>query len=224
MKRFLIMGVALALVICTAAIAAEKETAKEAGTPDAAKILDGLKSSLDDVDSYKVVFTYKKPATEEEEEDFRVCEFWFMKDDYRRLEVVDGNDAGSKVSYNPDKSTKKVAAKASYMPFPITLKKDDKRLSGFFESDWQSDIDDIEELAEGAELSYEGEEKIEGRAAHKIIILPKEKELDKVILWIGKEDSLLLAYKNYAGGKLVDEKTWSKIRLGAGLESQDFKP
>ncbi len=228
MKKVLLAGVALFYMICTLAVAAEDKPGDAA--PDAAKILAGLQTGLKDVDSYKVLFTYNKAATGKDDKEFRVCEFWFMKGDFRRLEVVDGDEKGSKVAYNPEKSTKKVAAKASYMPFPITLKKDDRRLAGFFKSDWQADIDEILEFSEGADLSYGGTEEIEGRKAYKIVILPKaaalpeDRKLDKIILWIGEKENLLLKYEYYEGDKLVEDKTWSEIRLNAKLTARDFKP
>ena len=225
MKKLISVSfVALALAFSCAIAAA---VAQEEEKSQAEQVMDRLFESVDEIEPYSVIFEYMEPANEDSRKVWRKCEFWYMgSGDYIRLEVHDGENKGSKVAYNTDKNKEKVYAKQGFMPIAIPLSVDDKRLEGFFVSDWGSDLEDISKLADGAELEYLGEEEIEGRAAHKIEILnsSEEAEFDRAIVWVDKENDLLLQYEYYNGDTLDSRKTWYGYKLNRDFKAKDFKP
>jgi len=219
MKRvFFLISVAALLFAGNAALAQESKT------PDAKKVFNGLNDKIKSLKSYKLIFEYTEYLTDKKKEEWRKCEFWFMGRDFMRLEVLDGTDKGSKVAYNAKRSKDKAHAKAGYMPFPIAVSKDDERLSGFFESDWESDIKGIAGDAKDGSFSYAGEEDIKGRTAHKIEITPKKAEYSKILLWIDKKDSILLQYENFKDGKFNSRKTFYNIELNPDMNPKTFVP
>ena len=201
MKKLFISGwLAVFLFIgCNCAVFA----GEEAREPSAEAILEGMITQVDKIKSYKLFFEYLEPERKFMEKgkekvrkkEWRKCEFWFKGRDFIRLAVLEGDNSGNKVAFNAKKSTTKVYAKPKGMPMALPLSVDDKRLKGFFKSDWKSDLGEIAEMVEGGKFSYEGTEKLNELEADKIVILPEESSFDRIILWADKKDKVLLQYE-----------------------------
>jgi len=227
LMRKMIFAVIPLLVFAVLASLAVQAQEEEEKAPDAKEIFDSMVKKTATLDSYSVIFEYEEPETEKREKTWRKCDFWYMGGgDFLRFEVLDGQDKGSRVAYNAKRNEKKVYAKQGMMPIAIPLSVNDKRLEGFFESDWQSEVDDITGWAEDAEFTYLGEDVIMEHKAYKIQIIPsdKEAEYDRIILWIDEEDDVLLQYEYYNGDQLDSRKTWYDYKLDRKFNPKDFKP
>jgi outer membrane lipoprotein-sorting protein len=209
-----------------AAGAAQKkaEQPAEQKGPTGEAVFDSLSKRTVALQKYKLTFDFMKAKTEKTKGENRTCEFRFAGPDLIYLAVIEGDDKGSKVAYNGNKNKKAVRAKQSFMPFPISVGRDDPRLGGFFESDWNSDLTEIKKFAGAAKPVFMGESKIKDRGAYKIEFSGLKGEFDKIDLWADKKDNLLLQYEYYAGGELQQRKTWYDITLDAPLTEADFKP
>jgi len=191
--------------------------------PDASAVFDSMYKKIDTVKNYKLTFDYEETKTEKSKGTSRVCDFWFVEPDLIKMVIVDGDDKGSKVAYNGIKNDKAVRAKQSFMPLPISVKKNDPRLAGFFVSDWKSELIDIKKKVGAVKPKSAGEGKIKDRLAYKIVFDGLKGEFDKIILWVDKKDSVLLQYEYYLNGTMKQRKTWHDIDLDAKLTEEDFK-
>ncbi len=191
--------------------------------PDAAAIFDSMFKKIETVKNYKLTFDYEETKTEKSKGTSRVCDFWFVEPNLIKMVIVDGDDKGSKVAYNGIKNNKAVKAKQSFMPLPISVKKTDPRLVGFFVSDWKSDLNDIKSKVGAVKPKLAGQGKIKDRDSNKIEFDGLKGEFDKILLWVDKKDSVLLRYEYYSKGTMKQRKTWHDFDLNAKLTEEDFK-
>jgi outer membrane lipoprotein-sorting protein len=211
---------ALALAVSSRAFCAEP-------SPTASEIFDALAKRADSLKKYKLTFDYFKAHPEsgkgKARTESRKCMYWYIAPDVMRLDVVDGDDKGSKVVYNGKVKKSHVRAKQGLIP-AIWVGKDDPRLAGFFKSDWKSDVMEIKEEVGEVAPAMSGSEKIAGRDAWKIDFSGiKNPEFDKMTLWVDKKESVLLQYERRKGGAVVEKKTWSDIEIDVKLGPEDFK-
>ena len=195
--------------------------------PTASEVFDALVKRADTLKQYKLTFDYLKAHPEsgknKAKTESRKCMYWYIAPDVMRLDVVDGDDKGSKVVYNGKVKKSHVRAKQGIIP-AIWVGKDDPRLAGFFKSDWKSDVMEIKDEVGGVAPKMAGAEKVAGRDAWKIEFSGlKNPEFDKMTLWVDKKESVLLQYERRKGGAVFEKKTWSEIEIDAKLGPADFK-
>ncbi|HOX29042.1 MAG TPA: hypothetical protein PLQ76_07820 [bacterium] len=220
MRRLNAVTVLIATVLFTG-IAFVSAHAAESTPPE--MLLASLYKRAESLSNYSFTFDYKEYIEKDKKYSERTCMFWYVKPDLIKMNVTAGDDKGSKVAYNGIKKKNQVKAKASYMPIPITVKKTDPRLEGFFLSDWKSDAVSIKKLIGDGKPVAGKDAKIKGKNAKSIEFKGLKGEFDRIILWIGVEDPVLLQYEYYKASKLIQKKTWYDINTSAGLTEEDFK-
>ncbi len=172
---------------------------------------------------YKAHFEYIK--TEDSKEKTQICEFSFMKPDYRRLKVLEGDNKGASVAYNPSRSDDRVAAKKGIFPMPGGLALTDSRLEGFFESGWGYEIEEIIGYADDGELEILEKEEIDSATVVPISIIPVDRDsISRAIAWIDETEFLLLRTEFYRYNKFFSRKTWFNIEVNRGLNADYFVP
>lgn len=192
-------------------------------TPTAVEIYASMFERYKTVKQYHHFFDYEETGMADGEKQNRVCEFWYVEPDVIRLDVISGDDKGSKVVYNGKKNDKTVYAKQPLMPVAIPLGKNDPRLGGFMTSNWKSDLNELKQLTGDAVPEFVGGSKVKDRPAWKIEFKNLKGKYNRIILWIDKEQKLLVQYEYYAGDELFARKTWYDFDLETKLGPKDFK-
>ncbi|MEW5944568.1 MAG: hypothetical protein AB1742_00060 [bacterium] len=211
----------LTLLLSVSAAAAEKGGKPEQS--DGMGFLKKVEERYGKLKDYGGVFEYVEQKDKKQAR--HVCDFIFMKPDYQRMKVLEGAHKGSSVAYNPSKSTDKCVAKPAFPPVPVALSKNDKRLEGFFDSGWDSDVRFMKRLAGSGTVEIAGEESVEGRKAYLLVIKPgKDEEVSEMKAWIDREELFLVQYECLKDGEFHSRKTWRKVRLNPGLKPDDFVP
>jgi outer membrane lipoprotein-sorting protein len=226
MKKHLLTGLSMAavIVICVAIpCLSQSQAAAPAAAPTATEIFNSLLKQSDALTQYHLLFEYNVMGVGKSKKESRVCEFWYIEPDMRRLDVIDGDDKGNKVIYNGKQNKKAVRAKQPFLPVPISVDRKDPRLAGFFSSDWKADVGEIKGFTAGATPELVGGSKVKDREAWKIEFKNLKGEYDRVVLWVDKKDKVLLQYEYYTGKDLFSRKTWYDYTLDAKLKPADFK-
>lgn len=168
----------------------------------------------------RCVFEYTE--IKDNKKSFRECEFMFLKEEgLRRMEVISGENKGVILLYRPDEDKEKVKVKQI---IPLTLKKDDKRIEGFFTSDFYSDIYYLKYHLNKGKIKYLKEEEVSARACHLLeLIAGKKTEYTKALLWIDKKLLVPVKIEKYEDGKIFSSKIYKKIEINTGLTKEDFK-
>jgi outer membrane lipoprotein-sorting protein len=211
-------GALLAASLCFAA-----KPPKPSG-PDPQKLLKDSLTAVQKLNDYHQKFEFTDLAPKDGKEQTIVCELWWMKPDYLKLSVLQGNHAGSIVAYNPSKSKKTVAVKQGGVAIPGGMKKTDPAIAQFFTSGWEHSVNSVINDTAGAKLALDGNDKVGGHDAYRIQTAPTKTGFSKITFWIDKKTGLLLKYVYYKGGKLFSKKTYYDFQTDAGLKATDFAP
>lgn len=221
-------GVLAAAFVLMAAFAfSARCVAAPKGTPpmtDPKKIFDESLKKTAALKDYRHKFEFTDVNPKSNKEQIIVCDLLWMKPDYLKLSVVQGQHAGSVVAYNPAKSIKKVQAKQNGIAIPGGMDKTNPMIAEFFTSDWNSNISVLRREIKDSTLTLLAAEKVKGRDAYKIQSVAKKSEFSKIIIWVDKKDFFLLGYEHYKGGKFFNRKTWYDIKTDTGLKAADFVP
>lgn len=175
------------------------------------------------IKDYHVFYDHYDAPKDKSKGSASTYEYWFKKPDFIKIKVVSGDNKGVRLAYRPDADPDKVHVKKSFIP--LTMAKDDKRLNGFFTSDYGADLADVKEWAKGGKFLLLKPDKIHGVEADVIELdCGPGADYTKAILWIDANNGVLLQYEYYRGDKLAERKTWYNYEIDKGLKSGDFKP
>lgn len=190
---------------------------------DPAYFIVRLYETYQSIYDYRARFEYIENVNGKEK--IKICEFSFMKPNYRKLKVLEGENKGASVAYNPSKNENRVAAKKGIFPMPGGLSLDDSRLGGFFSSGWGNEIEEVVNYADAGELEIVCEEDVDSARAVCISIVPSDTDsISKVLVWIDKKEFLLLRTEFYKENEFFSRKTWFDIGINIELGVDDFVP
>lgn len=216
MKRAVTLAVVLLSVAAVAAAAGPKK-------PDPKALITGMTGAFKKISDYQAQFEWVE--IKKGKETRILCDFKFMQPDYQRVFVMEGDNKGSAAAYNPSKSTTRVAAKKGMLPMPGGLPKNSKLIDGFFDSGIGADIEEIQTQAAKAKLTLKGEEKVDGRNARVIEIVPDAPvKYTRTIAWVDAALGIPIRVEYYKDGKFHGRKTWQNLKLAPGLKADDFVP
>ncbi|HOO56052.1 MAG TPA: hypothetical protein PLN69_04465 [bacterium] len=193
-------------------------------TPSAEDLVGSMLTRYDTIKNYKVAVDQQNLNEKTKEPEQRTCNFWANMEPYAlRLEVVDGSDKGSVVVFNKKRNAKAVRAKQSFMPVAISVSKDDPRLKGFTESNWETDAKNVIKNTGEAKPVLKGGSKSKDRAAWKITYENVKGDYDNIQIWVDKEEKVMLQFEYYKNGKLIERKTWYDFEINTKLDQKLFK-
>lgn len=191
---------------------------------EALKILNGYKSILDTINTYRCIlheYVKKDKKVTENYWDYR-----FLKPKYIRMESIKGDRFGSKAFF--DYTTKKVTGRQGGILSKIKLTLDlsnklVKNIRGITiaESDWffvlertLKIIDDPETEVEIVDTKYKGSD---AKMIHINKIDLKKFKFDETKIFFDKENGLLLGFYNYENSEIVEDIHYQDIKLNVFL-------
>lgn len=184
------------------------------------KIFNITLSRWEKIEDYQCTFTYTEIKEGKETKD--EYNLWFKKDNFRKLEGIGGENKGTIVVYNPQEDKDKVRVKRGFLP--LTLKKDDERLTGFFVVDWGADLSHLKLYLKNGNIKFIKKEKVFGRNTNVLEFTPKKKtDYTKEIVWLDAEEHILVQIERYREGKFFSRKVYSQISVNSNLSGDDFK-
>lgn len=187
----------------------------------AEKIFNSAEESCKKIKDYRVVFEFTE--TKKDRKSYAEYDFSFIKaEGLRRMEVIDGDNKGVILVYRPDEDKNKVKVKKFMLT--LALDKNDKRIEGFFTTDFVSDFYYLKYHLNKGKINYVKEEKVLGRSCHLLeFIAGKKTEWTKALLWIDKNLLVPVQIEKYDNNKLLSKKIYKKIEIDIGLNKEDFK-
>jgi outer membrane lipoprotein-sorting protein len=186
----------------------------------AIQILKSAEEKCKNIKDYRCIFEYTE--IKNGKKSYRECEFSFVKNTgLRKMKVIDGENKGVILLYRPDEDKEKVKVKQI---IPLTLDKNDKRIEGFFSSDFSSDIYYLKYHLNKGKINYLREEKFLNKMCHLLeFIAGKNTEYTKALLWIDKKILVPVKIEKYVGSELFSQKVYKKIEINIGLTPEDFE-
>lgn len=183
-------------------------------------ILQSAISKLDKMKDYRYNFIYIEAKGEKEEKSEYI--FYFMKENFRRLEGIEGEHKGTIVVYNPEENKEKVKVKRGFIP--LTMDKDDERLSGFFHSDFGSHLTHLSKYIKQGKIKFVKKEKFQGKEVNVVEFIPvKKMKYTKEIVLFDAEENTLVKIERYKDNKFHSKIIFKDISINTDLKPEDFK-
>lgn len=184
------------------------------------KILKLAMKRWEKIKDCKYSFTYIEVKDEKEEKNEYL--FSFMKDTFRRLEGIEGENKGTIVVYNPDENKEKVRVKRGFLP--LTLDKDNERLTGFFAVDWGSHLAHLSKYIKHGNIKFIRKGEIQGREVITFEFTPiKKMEYTKEIVSFDVKENVLVQIERYKENKFHSKIIFKDFSINSGLKPEDFK-
>lgn len=223
------MGTALRLVLplmlaaAFVAFAAHRSIAEKEKKPDPRKIFDAAAKKVDTLDDYYFEFESVEMDTKTKKNVSTIVQFWWMKPDFRKLAVLEGNHKGSVAVYNPKKNAKRVFGKQNGVAIPGGVPKESDMVKEFFLVGWQNDFENLKKATNKGKFKLDGVEAVkETKEAYKITVDKPKSEFSKVVIWIDKKTGVLVKHEYYKQNKFHKSVTLYDIKVNAGLKDKDF--
>lgn len=193
----------------------------------AEEILKGLKAKWDQVQDYHCMMRSRNRLGDKKDE--KKTEFWFKRPHQVRMLVTEGEKKGSTLTRD---ANGKIKGKTGGLlgVVSVTLGEDDERITNlrgrkFYLADWGSVL---KEFFEGSKKRWKyqvlPDESFNNVACTVLEMTGKDASsaVTRDVIYVDKENNLILCRKQFEGNTLVNEVVWWDIQLNTGLGDDLF--
>jgi outer membrane lipoprotein-sorting protein len=196
-------------------------------SPSPESLLNGLKSKWGSIQDYHCKLRSRNRLGELKDE--KKLDFYFKRPHQVRTEVLDGDKKGSVLTRDAAGTIR--GKKGGVLGIvAVTLADDDERVSNlrgrkFYYADWGTVIKEYFDMAKGGwKLSSLPDEQFNNVACAVIEATGRDSKsaVTRDVIYVDKQNSLILCRKQFEGNVLVNEVVWWDIQLNAGLGDDLF--
>lgn len=191
------------------------------------EILKGLKAKWDQVQDYHCKMRSRNRLGDQKDE--KKTEFWFKRPHQVRMLVTDGEKKGSTLTRD---ANGKIKGKTGGLlgVVSVTLGEDDERITNlrgrkFYLADFGTILKEfVEGSAKGRKLTALPDETFNNVLCSVLEMSGKDPRsaVTRDLIYVDKENGLILCRKQYEGNTLVNEVAWWDIEVNVGLGDDLF--